>query len=323
MIKILFIKVNPIGTKNLFLDKEENIIEDARVKSAHRARYDIASKGAVSIQELHAYLESYKPNILHISGHGSDEGVLYFHDEENHKKEVPIAMFCTFIKNYKPHLKCVFMNACFSLMNADAFELTENQAIIGMANEVPNDTAMLFSRSFYTSLFGGKTISDSFTTAIGVVGIDGFGEEGIPVMKGETDLQTLFGQEEQQGLQILSRGDTDLVPEESINLVKSKRKKRKKNYYIIIGFIIAVSVALITTSYMSEQDSLYSIVGFLPLGLIKWIKDKLDGIEDSLMLLKMLETDINGFLDSLQKPPVENLEERVTTINQQFWEIVK
>lgn len=317
MIKILFIKVNPIGTANLFLDVEENNIEDARVTSINRDAFDIESKGAVTKDMLHRYLETYKPDILHISGHGSDDGVLYFHDEENYKKELSLTMFSEFIKNYKSHLKCVFMNACFSLMKTEDFNANENQAVIGMNSEVPNDTALSFSKAFYTSFFEGKSVNDSFQTAVDVVGIDGFGEESIPVLIGQTDLQLNQVPNDYKIIDVV-------VPLENFELIRTKRQKRKRDYHILIGVTIFISLLLVAMSFATGQVSIYTLVGIVPLGLIKWIKDKLDEIEDLLTLLVLLETEIGIFLVSLQTPPIPaTADNTANDFKQKFWDIVK
>ena len=181
---ILFIKINPIGTTNLYLDSEVKILEDVLQRSAKRDEFIIRSKGAVTIEDLHEYLETYKPQILHISGHGSD-GNLFFHDAENYQKNVSIEQFCNFVQNYKEHLACVFLNACYSLADIKGISPTYTPILIGMKEEVANTTAILFSRAFYTSFFSGKTIAKSFDSAMGVVGLDGFGDERIPVMMGD------------------------------------------------------------------------------------------------------------------------------------------
>ena len=311
-----------MGTKNLFLDTEEKGIEEIRKKSANRDQYILVSKGAVTIEELHEYLEEYKPAILHISGHGNKQGVLYFHDDENYKKEVSIPKFCGFIKNYDTHLSCIFLNACFSLTGIQDIQDMKNQAIIGMNNEIPNDTAIIFSKAFYTSLFGGKSIADSFDSAIGVVGLDGFGDENIPCIKGDA-LGKIKIEKEENNIEILAKVDASLVPEENIELAKNKRKKRKVSYYFMIGFVIIVSLFLVGISIYTKQNTIYSIAGVLPLGLVKWIKEKLDGIDDSLTLLKMLENEIAQFLESLKRSQVQGIDEKITQLNEQFWKIVE
>jgi Asp-tRNA(Asn)/Glu-tRNA(Gln) amidotransferase C subunit len=114
-----------------------------------------------------------------------------------------------------------------------------------------------------------------------------------------------------------------IIPIENFNIVRTKREKRKKDYYILIGIIVLISIFLVTTSLKSDQDNLYTIIGTIPLGLIKWIKDKLDAIEKSLTLLKMLENEIKDFIEKLKNPPTPNVDETVINIKQQFWDIVK
>jgi hypothetical protein len=182
---ILFIKINPIGTTNLYLDSEVKILEDVLQRSIRREEFTIRSKGAVTIEDLHEYLETYKPQVLHISGHGAD-GNLFFHDDENYQKDVSIQQFCNFVQNYKEHLQLVFLNACYSLADIKGISPSYTPILIGMKEEVANTTAIMFSRAFYTSFFSGKTVAKSFDSAMGVVGLDGFGDERIPVMMGDT-----------------------------------------------------------------------------------------------------------------------------------------
>lgn len=191
-----------------------------------------------------------------------------------------------------------------------------------MKDEVPNDTAVLFSKSFYTSLFGGKSIEDSFQTALGVVGIDGFGDESIPIKIGATTLDSLESIIPDDD-SVIPRTLKELVSEENFNLVRAKRKRQKKSYYMIVGLIVVLCIGLVSFSLFTHQNNLYSLAGILPLGLIRWIKEKLDGIDDSLMLLKMLETEISEFIESLKKPPVERVHERTAQYNEQFWRILE
>lgn len=319
---ILFIKVNPKGTENLYLDVEEKELVDVHKKSKHRDGFKIVSKGAVSIKELHLYLEEYKPTILHISGHGSEDGHLYFHDSENYKKEVSIEKFCESIKNYDSHLRFVFLNACFSIAGLTEVNLENNQAIIGMSSEVPNDTAILFSSSFYASLFGGKTVENSFQSAAGVVSLDGFGEEKIPVMLGTSDIGKLITQavtEEHPHWSTL-----DLVSRDNVQYAMAKRQRQKKSFYFIVGFVVLISVGLVVGSIMTTDISTwYSLIGLLPLATIKWLKDRMDTIDDSLMLLQMLQTEIDRFARLFDHPPVERMHERAAQYNDQFWRILE
>jgi len=157
-----------------------------------------------------------------------------------------------------------------------------------------------------------------------VVGIDGFGEEAIPVKIGTTVLQSLEYLEEDQKQQ-LERSSTELVSEKNFELARSKRLKQKKSFHFIVVGIVLISLALAVGTFITSEgnNKWFALIGGLPLGLIKWIKDKLDNIDDSLMLLKMLENEISNFVESFKRPPVERVHERAAQYNQQFWKILE
>jgi hypothetical protein len=152
LIKILFIKANPKGTANLHLDNEENEIRDLLERSDNKANFQFMARGAVSTSDLHNYLESYKPSILHISSHGSEEEGIFFQDEENYKQEVSIQNLSIYLKTFTNHLKFVFLNSCHSLSDINQIN-QDGPSILGMKKEIPNDMAMEFSNAFYSSFF--------------------------------------------------------------------------------------------------------------------------------------------------------------------------
>lgn len=307
--------------------------------SVHRDDFAFESRGAVTTNDLHQYLEQIKPTILHISGHGNEEGVLFFHDSEGHKKEVSISKFYEFLKNFDSHIECVFLNACFSLSGIDTIT-NPSFHIIGMKDEVPNDTALAFARAFYTSHCNGKPVRESFETAKDVVGMDGFRDELIPkyiesiekpkapVVEDDKEVPDEDGAvqeviEEIDEEAILQRVTTELVSEENRVLFRKKKLKNKRSYYFIAILFIVISLVLIGLSVFAGQDKIYSIVGALPLALIKWIKDKVDGIDNSLTLLQILDNEIVKFLESLRTISTDGVDERVAEFNKQFWETIK
>lgn len=319
MKKILFIKINPIGTINLRLDEEEKALRQVLDLSIHRDLFSLESRGAVTTDDLHQYLELIKPTILHISGHGNEEGVLFFHDSEGHKKEVSIIKFCDFLKNFDDHIETIFLNACFSLSGIDDIN-DPSFHLIGMKDEVPNDTALSFARAFYTSHCNGKSVKDSFETAKGVVGMDGFDDELIPKHLESTQLEkkpvVLEDTDLKEKKKDKKESAVSLVSEESIALVKKNRIKDKRFYYIIIGILVATSVALVISSLtLKKIDVLYSSIGSLPLFTLKWPFDKLERIKIALESIIIFENEY-------QLSP-KKTDDQIRTLNKQFRKIVE
>ncbi len=300
---ILFIKINPIGTINLRLDEEEKALREVLYVSAHRDEFAFESRGAVTTNDLHQYLEQIKPTILHISGHGNKEGVLFFHDSEGHKKEVPVLKFYGFLKNFDTHLESVFLNACFSMSGIETIT-TPKFHVIGMKDEVPNDTALSFARAFYTSHCNGKPVKESFETAKGVVGMDGFQEELIPKFIKSTKeptetVETTKNTETpvEATTPVEPVEEVSLVPLQSILLIKKNRTKDIRFYYTIIAILIVTSIVLVGTPFLIslvaservEVEPLLSSIGGLPLFTLKWPFDKLERIKKALESIIILE----------------------------------
>jgi len=318
--KILFIKINPIGTVNLRLDEEEKALRQVLDLSIHRDLFSLESRGAVTTDDLHQYLELIKPIILHISGHGNEEGVLFFHDGEGHKKEVSVTKFYDFLKNFDNHIETVFLNACFSLSGMDNIN-NPSFHIIGMKDQIPNDTALSFARAFYTSHCNGKFVKDSFETAKGVVGMDGYDDELIPKLikstKPEKEFITVLENvDREENIKDKKEKPVSLVSVENINLVKKNRIKDKRFYYIIIAVLVATSVVLVLSSLSLEDKSiLFSSIGSLPLFTLKWPFDKLERIKKALESIIILENEFqlsNQMTDS-----------QIRMLNKQFRRIVE
>lgn len=319
MKKILFIKINPIGTVNLRLDEEEKALRQVLDLSIHRDLFTFESRGAVTTDDLHQYLELIKPTILHISGHGSEEGVLFFHDSEGHKKEVSILKFYEFLKNFDSHIDSVFLNACFSMSGIDTIS-NPNFHIIGMKEEVPNDTALAFARAFYTSHCNGKSVTDAFETAKGVVGMDGFNDELIPKhIKSNIPDQEFLKPEKVEAQPVVenpAQKSVSLVSPVNVALVKKNRIKDKRFYYIIIAVLVATSAALVLSSLSLEDKSiLFTSIGSLPLFTLKWPFDKLESIKKALESILILENEL--------QLSHEMTDEEKRTLNNQFRRIVE
>ncbi|MGH9760567.1 MAG: hypothetical protein ACREAC_06950, partial [Blastocatellia bacterium] len=90
MIKILFLSANPKRTKRLRLDEEVRAIRDKLNAATLRDDFTIEQEWALRVGDLQGHLMRHKPNIVHFSGHGSDEGEIILEDEAGKSQAVPI-----------------------------------------------------------------------------------------------------------------------------------------------------------------------------------------------------------------------------------------
>ena len=75
-IRALFLAANPFSTERLSLDKEIREIISKIQSSEYRELIDLVSIWAVRPDDLLQSLNTYKPQIVHFSGHGSSSGII-------------------------------------------------------------------------------------------------------------------------------------------------------------------------------------------------------------------------------------------------------
>lgn len=182
-IKILFLAVNPVGTSNMRLGKEAREIEDRLERSQLRDSFEFESKWAVRPNDLLKYILEIKPDIVHFSGHGSEDQGLIF--EDNNEKKFPISpqainkLFALAVK--RAPMKCVLLNACYSADQAKGIAKSVDY-VIGMTNAIWDKSAIAFSTGFYDSLGTGDNVDIAYQTGVLSIELNGFDGADYPVL---------------------------------------------------------------------------------------------------------------------------------------------
>ena len=163
-LKILFMSANP--SKDLNLDEE---IRDVRMAIQSYAKHDVEMihQPAVRLEDMINLLNSEQPHILHFAGHGyAESGELYMIDDDTKKdKIIPYESLSLLFDSVKEgNLKLVFLNSCYSKVQADAI-LESIDYVIGMNDEIADDSAKIFSTQFYSSFVAGVSLVNSFKQA--------------------------------------------------------------------------------------------------------------------------------------------------------------
>ncbi|WP_299271884.1 CHAT domain-containing protein [uncultured Psychroserpens sp.] len=178
---ILFLATNPIDTPYLRLQDEVKLIENALAKSNSKDDFVFIDRGAVTRRDLVHYLNKHKPNILHIAGHGDENGNLMFEGDDKYSQPLSIQGLSKFLGNYSPDLECLVLNACRSSVSLKNFK-PEIAYVIGMSKPVSNKSAEYFSEAFYDSLFSGKPVPVAFKIGRDVLGFKDENDPEIPTL---------------------------------------------------------------------------------------------------------------------------------------------
>jgi hypothetical protein len=165
MIRILFLTANPFGDEGseppLKLYREFESIDDKIQLSKHRNKFELIPRFSSSMYKLHEYILRFEPEILHFSGHGTTEGELVFQDEYGKSQIANANAIKDLFEILHGPMRCVVLNSCFS----------ENQAkmiskyidcVIGMANEIFDQAAIVFATNFYYGLGSGLNVRDAY-----------------------------------------------------------------------------------------------------------------------------------------------------------------
>ncbi|RZJ94544.1 MAG: CHAT domain-containing protein [Hymenobacter sp.] len=158
--KILFLAASPSDENQLRVAAESRKIDGALQASKFRDSFELYTKHAVTSETLTKAMLDIRPDIVHFSGHGSEEGIV-LEDELGQSVLFPAVglkkMFSLFVDN----LKCILLNACYSETQAIAIS-SDGIYVIGMNDSVADEAATNFAVGFYQALGAGEDVNFAF-----------------------------------------------------------------------------------------------------------------------------------------------------------------
>jgi len=179
---VLFLSANPDLGSPLQVEKEQNRIVKVRNGSKHQSKVRIEGLPDLDIPEFAKSLRLHGPTIVHFSGHGAADGSLIMRDQNSNAREMAPTGIARLLALQKTTIRLVFLNACYSSQLADLL-VTDIDCVIGMSDAVSDDAAVLFAQTFYSALFDGKTVGESFATSCATVEACYQDEKDLPVLK--------------------------------------------------------------------------------------------------------------------------------------------
>jgi hypothetical protein len=179
--RILILGVNPKSTSRLRLDEEVREIKEGLRRSKYRDRFEISSVWAVRFRDLRRALLDFEPNIVHFTGHGSVNGLL-FEDEIGLPSPISKAALSSLFELFADQIECVILSACYSTRQAVAIQ-KHIDYVIGMRKEIKDKVAIEFSVGFYDALGAGKTFKEAFKFGCSAIQMMSISDHLIPILK--------------------------------------------------------------------------------------------------------------------------------------------
>lgn len=158
--QILVLAANPEDQTQLRLAQEVREIEQ-RLQLVGGHGLEIVSRGAVKVRDLQFLLQNNQAEIVHFSGHGTEEGELLLEDNNNQSAPVPMNALTKAFEKLRGNIRCVVLNSCYSEGQARAIAKSID-CVIGMSSAVYDGAAIAFAASFYQALAFGQSVQTAF-----------------------------------------------------------------------------------------------------------------------------------------------------------------
>jgi len=163
--KILFVAANPIEGAFLALDEELRSIEREIAASRYRERIALRACHATRPLDLVRELNRERPDVLHFSGHGNEEGDIVLVGLNNEPQAVAPSLLAELFAALEFPPKIVVLNSCFSFLQADEI-IKVVDIVIGIPGVIQDRNAVNFSTALYMALCEGISVSFSFRQAV-------------------------------------------------------------------------------------------------------------------------------------------------------------
>jgi tetratricopeptide (TPR) repeat protein len=179
---ILFLGANPSDTTRLGLDREVRSITERLRSAGGGDRFQLVQEWAVRVDDLEGHLLRHRPDVVHLSGHGSASGQIVLADGNDHAVAVPrdaVSRLFKTVREGHPNLRCVVLNECFSAEQAGGIAESID-VVVGMARAVNDDSAIAFSGAFYQALAFGESVETAFALGREQVGLKALPGVDVP-----------------------------------------------------------------------------------------------------------------------------------------------
>jgi CHAT domain len=171
---VLFLAANPRDNVRLETNREYDQINSVLQTTPEGKGIKLLINHAVSTKNIQSLLMYNAPDIVHFSGHGSEEGALFFENEEAVGEEVNPEVLAELFRiiNKNKLIRCVLLNACYSSKQAKSIVKYVNY-VVGIPNDIDDEDAIEFSEGFYLSLGYSSDIRTAFEHGIVRLGLKG------------------------------------------------------------------------------------------------------------------------------------------------------
>jgi hypothetical protein len=147
---ILFMPANPVRTTRSALGEEAHDLQQELARCQYRDRFELQPQLAPRATDIHRHIEALRPSVVHFSGHGEPDGLVFHQDDGSFQAVSPDELREIF-RIAAVSVKLVVLSACFTEPHAQAL-LECVDCVVGMPGPIGDDAARRFAIGFYEAL---------------------------------------------------------------------------------------------------------------------------------------------------------------------------
>lgn len=167
---VLFLAANPVRVPALQLGEECRAIEDKIRAAKFCDRIRFRSRWAARPDDLLQALNEDTPSVLHFSGHGAGDQGLCFQSADGSALTVSADGLAQVMQAAGASVTVVVLNACYSEVQAQAL-VAHVPCVIGMADAIGDEEAIVYASSFYRALAFGKSVANAHQQGIAALAL--------------------------------------------------------------------------------------------------------------------------------------------------------
>ena len=182
-LKIALLVTNPDVRASIQTGVEARYIDEGIRLEGKAGEVDLKVIPAPTLDTLLDTLNSYRPDVIHFSGHGGGSALIFDNEKagSNGGTVLDFDMVARVIEATSASPKLLVLAACDTVDGADRF-LNAVPAVIAMADSIDDDAACEFSGRFYRSLSGRATIAESLDQAKLLLESKGYRHANLPTL---------------------------------------------------------------------------------------------------------------------------------------------
>jgi hypothetical protein len=150
-------------------------------QATYRDNFRFEQIWAATPEDMLMGILKIKPQVVHFSGHGSEEDGLVMENEDGQPCLLRADKLSEIFSNFTEFVQCVILNACFSEVQAEAIAQYVPYTI-AMHQAISDRAAIKFSEGFYTALAEGDDFNQAFRLACTLIEVLDIPQELTPVL---------------------------------------------------------------------------------------------------------------------------------------------